>query len=135
MPPDRMRRADALRSDSTAIAPLNVKALTTSLPTIGKVTPVATRTSTRSRQLHWPLPKQWPKPRTRSSRAVTQSWDPSSVTGAWLGARWNAAGEAPVCLAAGARLEAPHPAGQYQATRKHGLNANEMMVASAQYHA
>src|SRR5262249_2200496 len=42
---DRMRRADELRSDSTAIAPLNVKALTTSPPMIGKVTPVATRTS------------------------------------------------------------------------------------------
>ena len=45
MPPESMRRADALRSDSTAIAPLNVKALTTSPPTIGEVTPVATRTS------------------------------------------------------------------------------------------
>jgi hypothetical protein len=33
--------ADALRSDSTAIAPLNVKALTTSPPTIGDVAPGA----------------------------------------------------------------------------------------------
>ena len=40
-----MRRADVLRSDSTATAPVNVKALTTSPPTTGKVTPVATRTS------------------------------------------------------------------------------------------
>ena len=41
MPPDRMRPADALRSDSTAIAPLNVKALTTNPPTIGDVAPGA----------------------------------------------------------------------------------------------
>ena len=45
MQPDRMLRADVLRSDSTAIAPLNVKALTTSPPTLGDVTPVATRTN------------------------------------------------------------------------------------------
>ena len=43
--PDRIRRAEVLRSDSTAMAPLNVSALTTRPPTIGEVTPVATRTS------------------------------------------------------------------------------------------
>jgi len=43
MPRRGCERAEALRSDSTAIAPLNVKALTTSPPTIGEVTPVATR--------------------------------------------------------------------------------------------
>ena len=45
VPTRSIRRGDADRSHSTLIAPLNVSALTTSPPTTGRVTPVATRTS------------------------------------------------------------------------------------------